>query len=110
MLTTNLTSSPSVGAWALLSLAALVVWTIGARHGEPEPVDPLRFRLRILDSEVERRAVEVTGTEWPYSDADRGTDFPGGCEGARFAVSQLSIHGLWGAEAVAPLCEGSAMP
>ena len=78
--------------------------------GEPEPVDPLRFRLRILDSEVERRAVEVTGTEWPYSDADRGTDFPGGCEGARFAVSQLSIHGLWGAEAVAPLCEGSAMP
>lgn len=78
--------------------------------GEPEPVDPLRFRLRILDSEVERRAVEVTGTEWLYSDADRGTDFPGGCEGARFAVSQLSIHGLWGPEAVAPLCEGSAMP
>ncbi|GAA4981894.1 MFS transporter [Pseudonocardia tropica] len=28
----------AVGAWALLSLAALVVWTIGARHGEPEPV------------------------------------------------------------------------
>lgn len=28
----------AVGAWALLSLAALVVWAAGARHGEPEPV------------------------------------------------------------------------
>ncbi|WP_308015325.1 MFS transporter [Pseudonocardia sp. ICBG1293] len=28
----------AVGAWALLSLAALVVWVAGARHGEPEPV------------------------------------------------------------------------
>jgi len=78
--------------------------------GEAEPVDPLRFRLRILDGDAERHAVEVTGTQWLYSDADRAADFPGGCEVARFAVSQASIHGIWGPEAVAPLCEGGAMP
>lgn len=78
--------------------------------GEAEPVDPLRFRVRILDGDVERRAIEVTGTEWLYSDADRVADFPGGCEAVRFAVSQVSIHGIWGPEAVAPLCEGDAMP
>ncbi len=79
-------------------------------EGEPELVDPLRFRLRILDGDVERRAVEVAGTEWLYSDADRALEFPGGCEGARFAVSQASTHGLWGPEAVAPLCEAGGMP
>jgi hypothetical protein len=78
--------------------------------GEAEPLDPLRFRLRILDGEAERRAVEVTGTEWLYSDADRVADFPGGCEAGRFEVSQVSIHGIWGPEAVAPLCEGGGMP
>jgi hypothetical protein len=78
--------------------------------GEPEPVDPLRFRLRILDGDVEKRAVEVAGTEWLYSDADRVADFPGGYEAARLAVSQVSIHGIEGPEAVAPLCEGGGMP
>jgi hypothetical protein len=78
--------------------------------GEAEPVDSLRFRLRILDGAVERRAVQVTGTGWLYSDADRVADFPDGCEGARFAVSQVSIHGIWGPEAVAALCEGGGMP
>ncbi len=79
-------------------------------EGEPEPVDPLRFRVRILDGDAERRAVEVAGTEWLYSEADRVADFPGGREGARFAVSQVSIHGLWGPEAVTALCEGGGMP
>lgn len=78
--------------------------------GEAEAVDPLRFRVRILVGDIERRVVEVAGTEWLYSDADRIADFPGGFEGARFAVSQVSIHGLWGPEAVAPLCEGGGMP
>jgi CP family cyanate transporter-like MFS transporter len=41
----------AVGAWALLSLAALVVWTIGARHGEPEPV------VRAADAEERRPMV-----------------------------------------------------
>jgi hypothetical protein len=79
-------------------------------EGEPEPVDPMRFRVRLLDGEVQRRAVEVAGTEWLYSEVDREADFPGGCATARFAVSQVSIHGIWGPEAVAPLCEGGGMP
>jgi len=78
--------------------------------GEAVPVDPLRFRLRILDGDAERRAVEVAGMEWLYPDADRAEDFPGGCQAARFAVSQVSIHGIGGPEAVAPLCEGGGMP
>lgn len=78
--------------------------------GEPEPVDPLRSWVRILDGDAERRAVEVAGTAWQYSDADRVADFPGGCEAGCFEVSQVSIHGIWGPEAVAPLCEGGGMP
>lgn len=94
----------------LLSWIARVRTSGDGWDGEPEPVDPLRFRVRILDGEVERRAVEVAATEWLYADVDRAADFPGGDEAAHFAVAQVSIHGIWGPEAVAPLCEDGGMP
>ncbi len=78
--------------------------------GEAEPVDPLRFRVRILDGGVARRVAEVTGPEWTYAEADRAADFPYGCDDVRFAVCQLGSDGIWGPEAVAPLCEGGGMP
>lgn len=47
----------AVGAWALLSLAALVVWAAGARHGEPEPV------VRTAEA-VERRPMVRRPLAW----------------------------------------------
>jgi|GEM_PF-1742791 len=53
---------------------------------------------------------EWLAAEAGRDDADRAADFPGGGEAARFAVAQVSIHGIWGPEAVAPLCEDGGMP
>jgi len=78
--------------------------------GEPVATDPLRYRVRIMEGETERRVVEVATTGWLYPDAGFAEDFPGSAAEARFAVSQLGIDGIWGPEAVAPLCEAGTMP
>lgn len=70
-------------------------------EGEPVEVDPRRFRVRVLDGDVERRVWEVEGLEAVYGAAEAGVDFPGGVSGARIAVAQWGDGFCWGAEAVA---------
>ena len=88
----------------------LISWTPRVRvHGEgwdveQAEVDPRRFRVRVLDGAVEKRAWEVEGLEAVYSVAQMAADWPGGVgEGARVAVAQWGDGYGWGTEAVARL-------
>lgn len=68
--------------------------------GEGAPSDPLRFRVRILVGESERRTFEVEGLEAIYDAAAQAADFPGGApEGLRATVAQFGGAWGWGVEA-----------
>ncbi len=71
---------------------------------EPAEVDARRFRIRILDGAVERRAFEVEGTSGVYPAGDLAEDFPGGVgPEAVAAVAQYGAGFGWGVESRAPL-------
>ena len=71
---------------------------------EPAEVDVRRFRVRVLDSGVERRVFEVEGLSTLYAAADLTADFPDGPgAGARLAVAQYGAAWGWGREAVCSL-------
>lgn len=68
--------------------------------GEPAAVDPMRFRLRVLDCGVGVRTMEVEGMSASYAAADLVVDFPEGVTaGARIAVAQWGEGFGWGPEA-----------
>ncbi|WAC59414.1 baseplate multidomain protein megatron [Brevundimonas sp. SL130] len=69
--------------------------------GEPTAVDPLRFRVRVIDGEATVvRTMEVGGTTVLYSALDLEADFPGGASPmARIGVSQWGDGFGWGVEA-----------
>ena len=68
--------------------------------GEPAAVDPMRFRLRVLDGGVLVRTMEVEGPSASYDAADLAVDFPEGVTGAaRIAVAQWGECFGWGVEA-----------
>lgn len=71
-----------------------------------EPVErhPRRFRVRVLDGDVERRAVEVQGLDWLYPAAMVADDFPDGPgTSARLVVAQWGEAWGWGSQAAVPL-------
>ena len=71
---------------------------------EPLEVDPLRFRVRVLDDTVERRVIAVEGTTCLYSTQAIVEDFPAGPgPTASIAVAQYGSDWGWGEEAVVPL-------
>ncbi len=71
-------------------------------EGEPVEVDPRRFRVRVLDGDVERRVWEVEGLEAVYGAVEVEADFPGGVgAGVQVSVAQWGEGYGWGAEAVA---------
>ena len=84
-------------------------WLPRARVGdvwdlEPAEVDPRRFRVRVLDGEVERRVFEVEGTSVVYPAEDMAEDFPGGLDaGSMVSVAQYGPGFGWGVEAQTPL-------
>ena len=47
-------------------------------EGNPPGADPLRFRVRVMEGEVERRTFEVDGCDALYVEADLAADFPEG--------------------------------
>ncbi|WP_236547502.1 glycoside hydrolase TIM-barrel-like domain-containing protein [Brevundimonas sp. G8] len=68
--------------------------------GEPAAVDPMRFRLRVLDGGVLVRTMELEGSSASYDAADLAVDFPEGVKaGARIAVAQWGEGFGWGVEA-----------
>ncbi|WP_333896906.1 baseplate multidomain protein megatron [Brevundimonas aurantiaca] len=68
--------------------------------GEPTPVDPMRFRLRVTNGGAVVRTMEVDGAAALYATADAAADFPGGPPPtARIAVAQWGEGFGWGAEA-----------
>jgi hypothetical protein len=68
--------------------------------GEPTAVDPMRFRVRVLDGGAVVRSMEVDGTAALYSAVERATDFPGGLTPtARIGVAQWGEGFGWGVEA-----------
>lgn len=68
--------------------------------GEAVSVDPMRFRVRVLDGEAVVRTWEVDGVSAVYPANERTADFPDGVpEGARLAVAQRGEGYGWGAEA-----------
>ncbi|MEC8457263.1 MAG: hypothetical protein VXZ43_10165, partial [Pseudomonadota bacterium] len=68
--------------------------------GEPTPVDPMRFRLRVTHRGAVVRTMEVETTTALYAAADAAVDFPGGPPPtARIAVAQWGEGFGWGAEA-----------
>ncbi len=68
--------------------------------GEPAAVDPLRFRVRVLDGEVVVRTFEVEGSSLLYPLAAFASDFPRGPgDEARIAVAQWGEGFGWGVEA-----------
>ncbi|MFC5342743.1 glycoside hydrolase/phage tail family protein [Brevundimonas staleyi] len=86
-----------------------LAWTPRVRIGdvwdlEPAEVDPRRFRIRVLDGGVERRAFEVEGLSAHYSVEKMAEDFPAGVgPGAMVAVAQYGPGFGWGVEAQAAL-------
>ncbi|MFC5372914.1 glycoside hydrolase TIM-barrel-like domain-containing protein [Brevundimonas faecalis] len=81
-------------------------WTPRVRTGgdgwetEPVEVDPRRFRVRVMDGEVEVRVWEVEGLETLYPADQAAEDFPGGVgPGARARISQRGEAYGWGSEA-----------
>ncbi len=87
-----------------------IAWVPRVRIGgdvwdlEPVEIDPRRFRLRILDSEHERRVVEVETTSVLLAAEALAEDFPGGImSGAAVAVAQYGPGFGWGVETRASL-------
>ncbi|WP_299172854.1 hypothetical protein [uncultured Brevundimonas sp.] len=83
-----------------------VRWTLRVRlygdgwDGEPTPVDPMRFRVRVLDGGTVVRTMEAEGTTLVYPTAALAADFPGGAPAsARIAVAQWGEGFGWGVEA-----------
>lgn len=67
-------------------------------------VDGQRWRLRVLDGEIEVRVFEADAQTALYATVDIVSDWPGGMsESARIAVAQWSPGFGWGVEATAPL-------
>ncbi|MDQ1155411.1 glycoside hydrolase/phage tail family protein [Brevundimonas sp. SORGH_AS_0993] len=98
--------SPSGLRVETTAAGAAVRWTPRVRlygdpwDGEPAAVDPLRFRLRVLEGAEVRRTLTVEGTEALYAAADLAADFPGGPgASARIAVAQWGERWGWGTEA-----------
>ncbi|VTO12535.1 baseplate multidomain protein megatron [Brevundimonas vancanneytii] len=99
----HLKASPEGGGWRLN-------WRPRVRQGgdgwggEPVEVDPRRFRVRVLDGDVERRVWEVEGLAAVYGAVEVAADFPGGVGSiAKVAVAQWGDGYGWGAEAMVPL-------
>ena len=68
--------------------------------GEAAGADPLRFRVRVLAGEAERREAVVEGEGWTYAAGELATDFPGGVGAeATLAVAQWGEGYGWGEEA-----------
>lgn len=68
--------------------------------GEPAAVDPLRFRVRVLDERGPLRTFETQGTSLLYPAEAFAADFPlGATGGARIAAAQWGEGFGWGAEA-----------
>lgn len=68
--------------------------------GEPTPVDPMRFRVRVTNGGAVVRTMEVDGATAIYAAADAAADCPGGPpRTARIAVAQWGEGFGWGAEA-----------
>ncbi len=68
--------------------------------GEPTPVEPMRFRIRVVDGEAVMRTMEAEETMFAYSAADLASDFPAGAPAsARIAVAQWGEGFGWGVEA-----------
>ena len=60
-----------------------LTWVPRVRTGdgwdlEPAEVDPRRFRVRVLDGDVQRREFEVEGLALLYPAEDMAADFPDG--------------------------------
>ncbi len=71
---------------------------------EPAATDPERFRIRVLDDGVERRAFEVEATTVVYDAEAFAEDFPSGLGGgATIHVAQFGVAFGWGVEASTPL-------
>jgi hypothetical protein len=84
----------------------MIRWTPRVRlfgdgwDGEPAAVDPMRFRLRVLDGGFLVRTMEVEGMSASYAAADVAVDFPDGVTAsARVAVAQWGDGFGWGVEA-----------
>lgn len=84
----------------------IVRWTPRVRlygdgwDGEPATVDPLRFRVRVLDGDLVVRTFEVEGSRLTYPLAAFAADFPQGPGSeARIAVAQWGEGFGWGVEA-----------
>lgn len=82
-----------------------VRWTSRVRlfgdgwDGEPAAVDPVRFRVRVLDGVVVVRTMEVEGLSAFYPAAALAADFPDGVTAtARIAVAQWGEGFGWGVE------------
>jgi len=68
--------------------------------GEPEAVDPPRFRLRVMDGETVVRTFQVEGATATYASVDLVADFPAGPTAtARVVVAQWGEAFGWGSEA-----------
>ncbi|MEN5362621.1 baseplate multidomain protein megatron [Brevundimonas intermedia] len=68
--------------------------------GDPAAVDPVRFRVRVLDGGVVVRTMEVEGLSAFYPAAALAVDFPDGVTAtARIAVAQWGEGFGWGVEA-----------
>lgn len=71
-----------------------------AWDGEPEAVDPPRFRLRVMDGETVVRTFQVEGATATYASVDLAADFPAGPTAtARVVVAQWGEAFGWGSEA-----------
>ena len=74
------------------------------RNLEPAEVDPRRFRVRVMDGEIERRVFQVEAVSVAYTAEDLTEDFPDGPgPEAVVAVAQYGPGFGWGAEAQASL-------
>ena len=72
--------------------------------GEPAMVDPLRFRVRVMDGAGVARVFEVEGDGLLYPTAAFAEDFPHGPGAdARIAVAQWGEGFGWGVEAAVQL-------
>jgi len=68
--------------------------------GEPAAMDPMRFRLRVLDGAALVRTMEVEGLSASYDAEDMAVNFPDGVTAAaRIAVAQWGEGFGWGVEA-----------
>lgn len=98
--------SPCGLAFASDELGLTIRWTPRVRlfgdgwAGEPAAVDPMRFRVRVLDGGVVVRTMEVEGLSAFYPAAALAADFPEGVTAtARIAVAQWGEGFGWGVEA-----------